>query len=530
MYLALYRKWRSETFDEVVSQPHITTTLKNQLITEKTAHSYLFTGSRGTGKTTCAKILAKAVNCLNLQGGNPCLECEICKGIESGSVTDVLEIDAASNNGVDDIRELRELAHYIPAQAKYRVYIIDEVHMLSTSAFNALLKIMEEPPEHVKFILATTEVHKVPVTILSRCQRFDFRRITTEDIEERLLYITKQEGALLSTDAAQMLARLADGGMRDALSLLDVCLAYTPEGEQVSTDIVAQVAGVAQRELLFELADCIIDKSNESGANCSRAIEIIDTIHNGSKDLSRLCEELIAHFRSIMLLKAVSADTSLVACLPNERERLVEQSKRIPMSRVFTVLNELQDTGERMAKSVSKRTELEVSIIRLCTGMQPAAVAPAKVAVAATPEPVPKFTQPPSQESASSQPEKQMPEAKSKKPPANQELKKLVQWEQIVEVLAKSAPHLTSLLDGAQGYSFANTILIDTPNHLLGAMIKRDGNVKLLADAVLEVLGESYKIRVRKSEVKGEQTNNTQPVDDFLNSARQAGVNVNIKE
>ena len=221
MYLALYRKWRPKTFDDVISQEHITTTLKREIVSGKTAHSYLFTGSRGTGKTTCAKILAMAVNCPHTVDGNPCMECEICKGIEDGSILDVQEIDAASNNGVDDVRLLREEANYLPAQCKYRVYIIDETHMLSTSAFNALLKIMEEPPEHVKFILATTEVHKVPATVLSRCQRFDFGRIKTEDIAKRVLYIAEHESFSVTEEAAFLVARLADGGMRDALSILD---------------------------------------------------------------------------------------------------------------------------------------------------------------------------------------------------------------------------------------------------------------------------------------------------------------------
>ena len=225
MYQALYRKWRPRTFDDVISQPHITTTLKNQIQSGKTAHAYLFTGSRGTGKTTCARIFAKAINCLHATDGNPCQQCEICRDAEAFSLSDIIEIDAASNNGVDDIRELRDGAVYTPERCKYKVYIIDEVHMLSQSAFNALLKIMEEPPAFVKFILATTEIHKVPATIVSRCQRFDFRRILPEDITARLLYIAGEEQLTLDAQAARLIARLSDGGMRDALSLLDQCAA-----------------------------------------------------------------------------------------------------------------------------------------------------------------------------------------------------------------------------------------------------------------------------------------------------------------
>ena len=225
MYLALYRKYRPKTFDDVVSQEHITKTLRNQISGGKTAHAYLFTGSRGTGKTTCAKIFAKAVNCQNPKNGEPCLECDACRGIEDGSVTDVVEIDAASNNGVENIRELRETAFFTPTFAKYRVYIIDEVHMLSVAAFNALLKIMEEPPSHVKFILATTEVHKVPITVISRCQRFDFKRIKDEDIAKRLKFIAEKENVKLTDDASSVIARLADGAMRDGIALVDRILA-----------------------------------------------------------------------------------------------------------------------------------------------------------------------------------------------------------------------------------------------------------------------------------------------------------------
>ena len=221
MYKALYRKWRPLTFDDVISQQHITDTLKNQIKNDKTAHAYLFTGSRGTGKTTCARILAKAVNCPNMKDGSPCLECDICRDADEGALTDIIEIDAASNNGVGDIRDLRDGAIYSPERCRYKVYIIDEVHMLSIQAFNALLKIMEEPPEYVKFILATTEIQKVPATITSRCQRYDFRRIKQKDIAARLLYIASQEEIDLTEDGADMIAKIADGGMRDAVSLLD---------------------------------------------------------------------------------------------------------------------------------------------------------------------------------------------------------------------------------------------------------------------------------------------------------------------
>ena len=262
MYRALYRKWRPKTFSDVVGQAGITAALQNQITHDKVGHAYLFTGTRGTGKTSCAKIFAKAVNCPHRTGADPCCECEICKGIDNGSVMDVVEIDAASNNGVDNIRDLRDETAYTPSQCTYKVYIIDEVHMLSTAAFNALLKIMEEPPAHVIFILATTEIHKVPATILSRCQRYDFMRIKPQDIEARLLYVAGQEGIQLAQDAAELISRLADGAMRDALSILDTCAGV---GGEVTQQLVRRMAGVTDKSYLFDISDAVLRARTPQG-------------------------------------------------------------------------------------------------------------------------------------------------------------------------------------------------------------------------------------------------------------------------
>ena len=289
MYLALYRKYRPKTFDDVISQEHITTTLKNQLKNGQNSHAYLFTGSRGTGKTTCSKILAKAVNCLNPVDGNPCLECEACRAIEEES-SDVTEIDAASNNGVDYVRDLKEEAVYAPISCKYRVYIIDEVHMLSTAAFNALLKLIEEPPPHVIFIFATTETHKVPATILSRCQRFEFRRIDINDSKKRLLDIAKKENVKLSEDAAFLISKISDGGMRDALSLLDQCISVS---ENITADVVRECAGISGSDYLFDISEKIENQ------DISSLLKILDEINSRSKNINRLIEELIAHYRSL---------------------------------------------------------------------------------------------------------------------------------------------------------------------------------------------------------------------------------------
>ena len=292
MYRALYRKWRPRRFADVVGQTAIVTALQNQIAAGRIGHAYLFTGTRGTGKTTCAKIFAKAVNCLDASSPDPCGECEVCKGLDSGAIMDIVEMDAASNNSVDDIRDLRDEVAYLPSVCRYKVYIIDEVHMLSNQAFNALLKTMEEPPEHVIFILATTEVQKVPVTILSRCQRYDFTRITPEDIAGRLTYVAEQENIALDPGAAKLIGRLADGAMRDALSILDTCAGVS---NTVDEALVRRMAGVTDRGYLFEISDAITSRDSVS------ALEKIAELRQKSVDMRRLCMELAGHYRNLML-------------------------------------------------------------------------------------------------------------------------------------------------------------------------------------------------------------------------------------
>ena len=292
MYRALYRKWRPSRFEDVVGQQTIVTALKNQVATSRIGHAYLFTGTRGTGKTTCAKIFAKAVNCPHQEGGDPCCQCDICRGIENGSILDVVEIDAASNNGVDNIRDIRDETAYTPSECTYKVYIIDEVHMLSMAAFNALLKIMEEPPSHVIFILATTEIHKVPATILSRCQRYDFGRIQPQDIVARLLYIAGEEQIGLAPEAADLIARLADGALRDALSILDTCVGVST---QVDAELVRRMSGVTDRGYLFEISAGVHNRDSAG------VLAQVATLRQRSVDMKRLCEELINHYRNLML-------------------------------------------------------------------------------------------------------------------------------------------------------------------------------------------------------------------------------------
>ena len=358
MHQALYRKWRPPHFDEVYGQDHITSILKYQCATGKFSHAYLFCGSRGTGKTTCAKILAKAVNCLNPTSAGPCGECAACRSIDSGAATDVLEMDAASNNGVDDIRDIRDEVIYTPSELKYRVYIIDEVHMLSASAFNALLKTLEEPPEHVVFILATTELQKLPATIISRCQRFDFRRISTDDLCARLHKIAREEEIDLSEEAARLIARQAQGGMRDAVSLLELCagarLPITPE-------LVTHTIGTTGREGTYRVVCAIADK------NFDLLFEIVDDMVSASRDPAVFWQELIGYYRDMLVTKTVSDPSRYLDLTDSEREALVAVSARFTKETLLFHIGLLEDALFAMQKSYAvKRTVCEITLVRLC--------------------------------------------------------------------------------------------------------------------------------------------------------------------
>lgn len=357
MYQVLYRKYRPAVFEDVVGQKHVTDTLRNELRLGRVHHAYLFTGSRGTGKTTCAKILAKAVNCLNLQNSDPCGECENCRGIDSGEILDVVEMDAASNRGIDDIRGIIDEVAFAPAKAKYRVYIVDEVHMLSRDAWNALLKTLEEPPAHVVFILATTEVNKIPDTILSRCQRFDFHRISPADISERLQHIAALEGVTLSDEAALLISVIADGALRDAISLFDRCIGIS---DNVTANVVRAAAGLAAQGHLFELANCTVNK------NVQKALEIIDKLYRDAKDMISLCEELESHFRSLMLIKTVRNPRELVIMSDREYDAAVAEAAYLTLSDIIYYMDVLSRAHTRMKDSVSPRTELEMAMVKLC--------------------------------------------------------------------------------------------------------------------------------------------------------------------
>lgn len=517
MYMALYRKYRPMTFDDVVSQPHITTTLRNQLINGKTAHAYLFTGSRGTGKTTCARILAKALNCLHPVDGNPCLECEICRDAEENALSDIIEIDAASNNGVDDIRDLRDGAVYTAERCKYKVYIIDEVHMLSKEAFNALLKIMEEPPPHVKFILATTEIHKVLPTILSRCQRYDFRRILPKDITERLLYVAEKENISLDREAAELIAKTADGGMRDALSLLDQCIAFS---ENVTLDIVSGAAGIAGREPVFDIMEAVADK------NAGRAAEVIDELYGMSKDMQKLCDELISQFRNVMIAKAVPNNINLLACMPSELERIKALADRLSLEEIMHILEILQAGNERIARVSSKRVEIEMCLLKLCsqTAGQSVQVASAgadltakldlleqKLAAVQQVQQNNYNSIPPVQSNNYYQTAPQQTAYSKPAPPAaaqNQgggDLSKLrpedfvreERWTDILEKFAEICPSVNGALSGSYAMTGGGFMLIYTENSFFMKLLKNKENAEKLQEAIRIITGKTYAIRAK---------------------------------
>ena len=378
MYRALYRKWRPQRFEDVVGQRATVAALKNQVSAGRVGHAYLFTGVRGTGKTTCAKIFAKAVNCLHPQNGDPCGACAVCKGIDDGSILDVVEMDAASNNGVDDIRDLRDETAYTPTSCTYKVYIIDEVHMLSTAAFNALLKTLEEPPAHVIFILATTEIQKVPATIRSRCQRYDFTRISPEDISGRVAQVAAAEQLHLTDRAAALIARLADGALRDALSILDTCAGVTAD---IDENVVRQMAGVTDRSYLFRMSDAV------AARDAAAALAELAALRQQSVDVKRLTEELIAHYRSLMLAALPGGRDLLSGVSPDEEALYLEKGPALGRREAIRAIRALGVALEHMARGSDQRIELELALFSLTEPMQTqqavtaqAAAAPARAA------------------------------------------------------------------------------------------------------------------------------------------------------
>jgi DNA polymerase-3 subunit gamma/tau len=503
MYKALYRKWRPLSFDDVISQPHITSTLRNQVCTGKTAHAYLFTGSRGTGKTTCARILAKAVNCPNAENGVPCLSCDICRDADRGTLSDIIEIDAASNNSVEDIRDLREGTVYMPERCSCKVYIIDEVHMLSPSAWGALLKVMEEPPAYVKFILATTEIHKVPATIISRCQRYDFRRIRTEDIAARLSFIAAEEQITLHEDAALLIARISDGGMRDAISLLDQCAAVSDE---ITTAVVSESAGVAGRDSLFDIIDAVIN------GQAAKALEVTGELYSCSKDMSRLCEELTEQLRNIMLLKAGSSQGSLLSCMPDETEKLAAAAKKMSMEDILSHIAALQDCRERMQRSPNKRIELEMALISLTMP---------KPRVQAAAQPVQQTAQPAAQQKSGLVHQEKQETVQPQKKLRPEDFKPVEQWADILEEYRAVNPAVSGSLAESSAFVNGGYMLIVTKNRFFLTLLKNRENAQSLGETVKRIMGREYKI-LGKCNEEGQQ-------ESMAQNLIQKAINSNIE-
>ena len=538
MYQVLYRKYRPKVFADVYGQEHVTSTLKNEIKEGRIAHAYLFTGSRGTGKTTCAKILAKAVNCENSVDGEPCNECEVCKGLDNGTIYDVVEIDAASNNGVDNIRDLREEANYTPSRGKYRVYIIDEVHMLSAGAFNALLKTLEEPPAHVIFILATTEVHKLPATILSRCQRFDFKRIQPETMSIRLKQVAELEGMELSDDAAILIARIADGALRDGLSILDQCAGRS---KKIDSALVSEVAGLAGREALYKLTDCINNHDSSS------AMSVISELYQNSYDMERLCVEMINHLRNFLIVKTVKDSRGLIICTDDEYNSIVSSAENFTLENVIYALDLFQDTLTKIKSGANARVELEMSFVKLCEPKldvnmdslidriskleravsrgvtvkpQPQqtvapveapkpqesevvpsvapSVAKAEEQKAQSPAPISQPAAPTVAQSvpkaAPEVPKQEMP--KTSQGDTGQYL--FEQWDDFMDVIHKQNIALFGVLAGSKGYIRGEYFLIDSPNPTIIQFLKTPTYSKAIRQALYDVTGQSYKLGIFK--------------------------------
>lgn len=549
MYQVLYRKWRPQTFDDVSGQEHITTTLQNEVSSGRLNHAYLFTGSRGTGKTTCAKILAKAANCLNPQNGNPCGECEICKGIDNGSVLDVVEMDAASNRGIGDVRSIIDEVQFKPANpnCKYRVYIVDEVHMLTSEAFNALLKTLEEPPEHVIFILATTEVHKLPQTILSRCQRFDFHRIPTRVIADRLLYVAQQEDVVLADSAAVLIASVADGALRDALSLLDRCIAMSTN---IDDEVVRNAAGLARKTYLYDLAAAVINKSTE------KSLDIIDRLYAESKDMSRLCEELLSHFRALMLIKSVRNPRDILVMSDEEFEEAQTQADYLSLADIVYYMDVLSRSYQRMGHGTGDRTEFEMAMVKLSsaeldgtteaitarlTALEKAVKRGIKVSTEPIATPVRQAEQSDETTTVAKQPVKeesvQVDDIEEPKQETSQEhkpapvtkpapkvtnqpavnnsanleeiyrnAKPFPEWVDVVGNLKDISRAIAAAFAGSSAYVSGNYLLIDTSNEMAFELLRQGKRREEVKKIILETTGRAYSLgpykRVSKEEKK----------------------------
>ncbi len=551
LYQALYRKYRPSTFDEVVGQEHITLTLKNQLEQGRVFHAYLFTGTRGTGKTSCAKILAKAVNCLNSVNGEPCGECESCREIASGEVMDILEIDAASNNGVDDIRALRDQVNFTPAKAKYRVYIIDEVHMLSLNAFNALLKTLEEPPAHVVFILATTEVHKLPATILSRCERFDFKRISSEHICARIKEVCNKENLKISDEAARLIANVADGGMRDALSVLDLCAAAESD---ISEQTVASVCGMAGKNFLFRMVDAI------SIRDAAEAVSIIEEIHCSSSGVSRFISDLTSYIRDLLLIKTLPAEKCPVTASSEEMLKMRQQAEGFTNEELLGALDIL--CAALNTKYTDAKITAQMTVIRLCRPVLASGISALEARVSALEKKLKSgisvLAAPAAEKTAASTPaveiiknisnnndyideiplpeKENYPAAEGEKPvkqveglpKSENDLEEDVlftDWNLVLESLKTTCPLIVGVLAGSSAYIRNDMLLIDCPNSQFRSLLGANPTYRIrIKESVAEITGKSFRLGpYQRPTSKSEKTD---PLKSLANKLDMLGAQI----
>jgi len=563
LYQVLYRKWRPKTFDDVSGQEHITTTLVNELKSGRINHAYLFTGSRGTGKTTCAKILAKAVNCLSPENGNPCGKCENCIAAEDGSFQDIVEMDAASNRRIDDIRSVIDGAVFTPAKGKYKVYIIDEVHMLTQEAFNALLKTLEEPPSHVIFILATTEVHKLPATIISRCQRFDFHRINPHVIKDRLKYVVEQEGCSITDDAALLIAAIADGALRDALSLTDRCIGLG--GGEITLSVVREAAGLSGRGYVYDMASSCINK------NCGEALELIAKLYGESKDMARLCEELTEHFRNLMLLKSVKNPDDILVVGRDELEVLKSHAERISLSEIVHIMDVLGSAFERVNMGADSRTEMETAVVKLCSPQLDVTedavlsrigalertvnrlmnmISSGTLTVqkddnlnkngetsnkAETSENTAEFKDTENLENAVSN-QAEDTQNSSREPQRKRgavdvdeiyrNAKPFPNWKEVVENLRKYSKTISAAFDGTKAYVSGRYILIDSPSDIPFQLLKQSSQREKIREAVLEITGATYSLGPYRPPEKKIREEKEDPMEKLTENFKSLGIEV----
>ena len=513
MHQALYRKWRPKTFDDVCGQEQVTSVLKYETEHRAFSHAYLFCGSRGTGKTTCAKILAKAVNCEHLVNGSPCGTCAACRAIEDGSATDVLEMDAASNNGVDNIRDIRDEVVYAPSSLRYRVYIIDEVHMLSVSAFNALLKTLEEPPEHVVFILATTELQKLPATIISRCQRFDFRRISLDALTGRLTYIAEQEKIGLEPEAARMLAKLAQGGMRDAISLLELCAGYHCK---ITPQVVTDAVGMTGRDAMLRTAQAIAERDYDS------LFAQVDEVVRSSKDLIVFWQDLISLWRDMLVVKATARAGAYLDLTDSEEEQLRAAAGKFPRETLLYHCKLLEDALFAMQKANAvKRIVAELTLTRMCDEAMDTSneallsrIAKLEDRVAlggvAVPSPAAETVQKPApgQATESVAPQKSSPTAASGKTVAENDGKRVLKpfraWRELIERVAQSDPMLSSFCRNAEAYTTdGGNFIVRFPSDFAKNMTEKGGGREKLRAALIATAGKDVPDSQLLLEVKG---------------------------